>query len=440
MTMRPGGLFLRLSSLTLTRVLLLWLAFLCVVATIVPQDPYPSLDGVSFPVRIIRLLSLRDVFHSVWFLGGAVLLAANLSACLFSRMSRRAASSLHKMPSDFQEAMLGQGGDPVKVSVSIRSALSGFGDTRLVEGSRVVVVSEKGSLRRLGPVIAHAGVFFVLLGSAFAFAGFKGTIEIPEGETRNVVTLMDGSSRRLGFSVTCERFSLERYPNGMPKEYRSEVVFTSQDGAIEKRRILVNHPAVYGGMLFSQSGYERRPIARITVRWPGGGAGFSAAEGDVIDLGDGIHKVRVGAVSEDMMRMGPGARLVVSAGEEARDLWLFGDIEGIASRYPGITRQVPQFDPAGVPPFVFSLDGVSWKVSTVLFVNRDPGVWFAGFGAVFFIAGVMLVFFVPHEQVWAVLEPEGGRLRLKVAMRRNGRAVEVPGELLERVTAAGGGR
>ncbi|HOJ14549.1 MAG TPA: cytochrome c biogenesis protein ResB, partial [Deltaproteobacteria bacterium] len=107
---------------------------------------------------------------------------------------------------------------------------------------------------------------------------------------------------------------------------------------------------------------------------------------------------------------------------------------------PGITRQVPQFDPAGVPPFVFSLDGVSWKVSTVLFVNRDPGVWFAGFGAVFFIAGVMLVFFVPHEQVWAVLEPEGGRLRLKVAMRRNGRAVEVPGELLERVTAAGGGR
>ena len=72
-----------LASLRLTVGLLLWLAFLCIIGTIIPQQPFPSTAGAPVAIQVITLLSLRDVFHSLWFLIPTALLCLNSLACMY---------------------------------------------------------------------------------------------------------------------------------------------------------------------------------------------------------------------------------------------------------------------------------------------------------------------------------------------------------------------
>ena len=78
------------------------------------------------------------------------------------------------------------------------------------------VMGERGRLRRFAPLLVHASIFLILLASALAFTGFKGTMEIPEGTDLDVVTLYDGNHRHLPFSIRCDRFGIEYYESGMP--------------------------------------------------------------------------------------------------------------------------------------------------------------------------------------------------------------------------------
>lgn len=435
-----SGLFMRLADIRLTQALLFSMAFMCVAATIIPQEPYRSVQGVTPAGRVLMLLSPRDVFHSLWFLAAGLVMALNLSLCTWMQARRSLRAARVRMPSALvEEVRIPSQGDPESVSGELVKILSGTHRARLhAWGSSAVVTGGKGGVRSLGLLSVHAGILLVLVASALAFCGFKGTMAIPEGGAQDVVRLQDGSERRLGFHVGCEGFSVEYYENGMPREYRSDIYFRG-DGGVIRRRVLVNHPVTHEGILFSQSGYDERLEASLEVRGPSGTRGLKAGEGAAFGLGDGVHRVLVVRVYEDMMRMGPGVRLLVETPEGGHDLWIFRDIEGIVERYPGIITDVPQFDPSGVKPYTFKLEGVGKKTMTILSVNRDPGVPAAAAGALLFTVGIILAFLVVQERVWVSFEPgDKGEVTVRIAMRRNGRAVPVDPHMLEKVRGIGG--
>ena len=78
----PMRLLKKFASLRLTVWLLLWLAFLCVLGTIIPQHPLPAMPVRTLVMQVISLFSLGDVFHSLWFLIPTAVLGLNASvAC-----------------------------------------------------------------------------------------------------------------------------------------------------------------------------------------------------------------------------------------------------------------------------------------------------------------------------------------------------------------------
>lgn len=430
-----------LSSLRLTEALLFWIAFLCIVATIIPQTPYLPTDGIPLTHRLMMLLSLRDVFHSLWFLVPVVILALNMLACMWVRMRwRRGRRGLSMPGSGLIEVALPVGSDPQLVREGLRRLVSaGYALVSLGGDASPVVVGEKGSLRRFAPLLVHASIFFILIGAALAFTGFKGTMEIPEGGTVDVVTLYDGTHRRLPFALHCNAFDIKYYENGMPREYRSDISFVHDGIIVREGSMLVNHPVRFQGILFSQSGYDQVLGASLTVESPSGTQSVSAGEDTVIEMQDASYRIHVMRVVEDMMRMGPGVQLLIEGPDNKQMLWLFRDIEKISKHYPGITTRVPQFNPSLIEPYTFILNGVTRKESTILGVNRDPGVPFAAAGSILFVVGIAMIFLMTHEKVWASAEEGENGLTVRIGMKRNNRTVQVDEHMIEQVKDLGRG-
>jgi cytochrome c biogenesis protein len=431
-----------LASLKITEALLSWIALLCIAATVIPQAPYRPTEGLPLFQRAMMLLSLRDVFHSLWFIGPVVALMVNMLACMVTRMKVHPGSRHPSMPaSGLAEVKLPGGIDPHTLRQGLAQAVSrdysliGHGD----DGSGVIT-GERGRARRYAPLIVHGSIFFILMGAVLAFSGYKGTMEIPEGHTLDVVTLYDGTQVRLPFGIRCDRFGVEYYASGMPKEYRSELSFISNGSEVLKRPVLVNHPVSFEGILFSQSGFGEISEATLGVSAPWGTERFTAHQGSVIEMGGTGYRVHVMRVVPDMMRMGPGMQLVVESPEGSQMLWLFRDIREISRKHPDITEEVPQFNPSLVRPYTFVLEDVSVRPATILGVNRDPGVPLVAAGAALFVVGICMIFLMAHERVWVVVEENQGILTVRLAQRRNNRAVQADEGLLEKIAHLAGGR
>jgi len=428
----------KLASLRLTVGLLLWLAFLCVLGTLVPQHALQSMDGAPLAMRMASHLSLVDVFHSIWFLVPAVILSLNASACMY--LWRNSFGTSSSMPrAGLKEVCLPPDGDPDKIIAEIEGFMK---DThrvsRVRDEGRRVILCEKGLPRRYAPFMVHLSIVMILLGAGMAFFGYKGSLTLPVGRMADVVALGSGSVMHLPFAVRCDDFRMELYENGMPKEYRSEISFLRGDTVVHRSSVRVNHPASFSGILFSQSGYSQEPAADIQVGTPEGSTRITLAEGSSVQMKDTGYTVHALKVLEDIMHMGPAAQLVIEKPGGDEEVWIFKDIERIKAAHPGILEKMPHFNPSRVAPYLFSLDGVKGMYTTTLGINYDPGVPLVGLGAVLFMAGICIAFMVVHEKVWISVEHVKDGLKIQVAQRTNTKQSEISPGIMEHMEGLAG--
>ena len=432
-----------LASLRLTVGLLTWLAFLCVLGTIIPQHPLHPAGHEPVAGRIVAALSLKDVFHSLWLLIPAGILALNAIACMYLRkMGVPGRRSPAAMPgAGLMRVNLPGAQGPRQVAEALAGLLR---DTHRIvrqeDGERVIVMAERGAFRRYAPLIVHGGVLLVMLGAGMGLLGYKGTLEVPVGRSSDMVTLTDGTGLRLPYQVRCDDFSVEYYDNGMPKEYRSKLSFISRGVVTERTSVLVNHPARYEHVLFSQSGYNRNPQAVLRVDTPQGRSEIRVAEGSAMELPGKGCRLHVVKVLDDIMHLGPAVQLVVETPDARQELWVFQEFDRILADHPRITEKMPQFNPSLVKPFTFTLMGVTESYSTVLGINRDPGIVFVGLGSVLFLAGIIMAFMVAHDRIWFAVEQAGEGLTLSAVRRLNGKPAAIEPSMAEAVRGMTGVR
>ncbi len=80
---------------------------------------------------------------------------------------------------------------------------------------------------------------------------------IPETMERNKVFLFGNKgTAELDFSIRCNSFAIDFYPNGMPKEYTSSLTVLENGREVLTKTIEVNDPLTYKGITFYQSSYE----------------------------------------------------------------------------------------------------------------------------------------------------------------------------------------
>jgi cytochrome c biogenesis protein len=394
------------ASVKLALVLLITLAIISILGTILPQGEPPAFyDQYYSPVsgKLIRFFQLYDMYHSWWFQWLLLLLTSNLIVCSLKRFSStwkvvtapsRSVSShlfetlyFHRKftfrdwppdPQTWVQSLLGhQFGKPITLPVPQGTAF----------------YLEKGRFSRFGVYLVHLSILVIFIGAIIgSLYGFKGFLELKEGESKDRIkvlpTLKDNKDKELGFSVRLDRFTMASYPNGMPKEYRSDL--SVQEQGLEKMRasVRVNDPFTYKGITFYQSSWDQFPISiNLSIIKGGQESELEIKMEENVQIPGTPFSLQIVRYINNMGNLGPALGVILFKEKEEIDQgW-------ILARHPG-------FHGNRLGEFQLKVKGIKTQYVSGFQVNRDPGVWFIWIGASLMLLGFIVTFYFSHQQVW----------------------------------------
>lgn len=396
-----------LASIKLTVILLLVLAGVSGIGTVIPQNKEPA-DYVrafgEFNYTLFSVLDLFDMYRAWWFQLLMVLLTANIVVC-----------SVKRFPSTWRFVFSGKTGgkfsgkdsyteefadsrSPFELEPLYEKYLSKKFSARRIERTEngFGIVAEKGRWTKLGVYVVHLSIVLMLAGSlAGSMFGFDGYVNIPEGESVNRISLRNtNETMMLDFDIRCDKFKVEFYETGEPKEYRSSLSILEAGKTVLKKDIVVNHPLSYKGIDIFQSSYgaidPKGAVLVLNNPKTMDTHTIEAPMGRVVELPGKSGSI---VLREFHPRFGFGGR---SLGET-----FAGQIQPAGGKPQEITLPVnyPNFDRMRRGDWVVTVLNSDRRFYTGLQVAWDPGVpvVYAGFIAI--IAGCIITFFAGRAKI-----------------------------------------
>ena len=418
------------ASVQLALFLLFFLAATSIIGTLIPQNNPPAFYIERFgqkTARLFQLLDIPDMYNSWWFLGLLALFAVNLIVCSADRIPqvvrtlRRdglgvSPEHLHKFPLHREVRRP----EPLATATGRVASLlkaHGWNAREAVKDTGHFFFAEKGGWTRFGVYVVHCSILVILAGAVIGSSAvarkilhdpsfaFKGSIMLPEGEsTEHIAAFKSGEHIDLGFSLRCDAFAIEHYPNGMPKSYRSKVTVLEKGQPVQTADIEVNQPLTYKGVTFYQSSYQPfqdyhvflkkqganiGTTARITTAkqmdWPEGGVSYGIINRE--SQGEVTRRLKVWFTDNQ---------------GEPSIFWVSGNQEAIIER-PSGTYQLT----------------LRQRYATGLQATKDPGVWLVYGGCLLMLAGLYIAFFLSHRKIYVFIQPEGDDSRILFAGEAN---------------------
>jgi cytochrome c biogenesis protein len=191
------------ASVKLAIVILIALAATSVIGTVLPQgEPLEMVVRRYGPTtaKLIGLFQLQDMYHSWWFQWLLLLLSANLIVCSLKRFSSTLPFRKKMRLSTGLEASREQ----------VQSLLGKkFKSVKTLEApSGLAFYAEKGRYSRLGVYLVHFSILVIFAGAiAGSLWGFKGFMELKEGETKDKITITNSGELRPLFFRSLRPFS-----------------------------------------------------------------------------------------------------------------------------------------------------------------------------------------------------------------------------------------
>ncbi len=395
------------TSLKLVIILLLILSVLSVAGTVIEQNK-PLQEYYRFfkpeTVELFSKLGLLDMYHSWWFTSCLALLALNIIACTMERypfimrgMRTKSVVLDEKLEAGLTNLATIKYTLPAETVESRVTAIAGktFPARPVVTevaGAKHLFY-EKGRYSRLAFFLTHLSVIIIFIGAIMgSLFGFKGYVNINEGEMISSVETRKGETKGLNFGVKCNSFQVDFYPNGAPKDYRSDLSVIANGKEVSRKTIRVNDPLSYEGITFYQSSYGRLPdSATFEIKGAGGAPlGIVATPfGKQVEIPGGLRiellDYREHFHLHDGSEAGPAFGVnVIRPGAAPEGIW--------------VSESRPEINRYG--DYEFAVKGVKLKSYTGLQVNKDPGVWVVWTGSFMLVAGIMMAFFMSHKKFW----------------------------------------
>jgi len=396
------------TSLRLVIVLLLVLSLLSVAGTIIEQNkPLQEYYRLFRPetVEMFLKLGLLDMYHSWWFTSCLALLALNIIACTMERYPSIMKGL--KTPNVVLDEKIEKGlKDPAKIKYHLPAETVEKRVADLVKKifpARPVITEtedarhffyEKGRYTRLSFLLTHLSILIIFIGAIVgSIFGFKGYVNINEGETVSTLQTRKGENKALNFGVRCNSFNADYYETGAPKDYRSDLSVIRDGKEVLRQTIRVNDPLTYEGITFYQSSFGALPD-NVTF--------------EIRGKNDASQSTVVAPVGKQVDIPGGGIRIEVA---DYREHFHFPD-GSEAGTAIGVNIFRPDAEPEGVwiyeahPErnshfgYAFEVKGVKLRKFTGLQVNKDPGVWAVWTGCIMMVAGIMMAFFTSHKKLW----------------------------------------
>jgi cytochrome c biogenesis protein len=410
-------------SLKLTLFLLISLALTSIIGTILPQGALPPEYVASISpakLQIYTKLGFFDMYHSWWFIALLYIFSINLISCSIKRLPH-----VFKFISE-PTLVLGEG---ARNSFALKKELTFSGSIdkgkeRFVEfigkefstpvitelNGEYHLFAQKTAWCRLGVYVVHFSILVIFVGAIIgSLAGYKGFVTIVEGTSINSFEGRNGQQMPLGFEVLCEKFNVEFYPTGAPKEFRSILTILENGRPVpgySQIKVIVNEPLTYKGITFYQSSYGQANEGGehfITAAQRNGGTTEKIAvrEGVVVTLKDGTT-VKLLEATQEVRPFAPGfsgpaARIEVTRKGAAPQTFI------AFKNYPDVNAQRGD-------ALIFGYDGSTAKQYTGLQVAKDPGVWVVWLGCALMVVGIAVAFFMSHKRVWLVVSKGHARM------------------------------
>lgn len=391
------------SSVKLALVLLLTLAVTSVLGTILPQGEAPAFYGQRYSptaAGLIHFFQLADMYHSWWFQWLLFLLAINLIACSLKRFPTiwkvfRASPRPVTEPM-FDSLPFNRKVPPPDPALDLQTWVKTVLGRRYgkmvslspAEGKAFYL--EKGRFSRFGVYLVHLSVLVIFLGALIgSFYGFKGSLELREGESRDRIFIKGRQTNQdLGFSIKLDRFSLSYYPDGMPKEYRSDLSIWEEGREKEKAVIRVNDPYTYKGITFYQSTWDQYPTT-VNLSLKKGEQEFELP----------IQMDRITPIPESPYTL-QAVRYVTNFSNLGPALGVFLLKDRVEIEQGWILVDHPEFRGNRLGEFLIKVKEIKTRYVSGLQVNRDPGVWFIWIGCSLMLIGFIIAFYLSHQQIW----------------------------------------
>lgn len=404
-------------SLKLTMFILITLAVLSIIGTVIPQGTPPPeyLQAINQnKLKLYQSLGFFDMYHSWWFILLLSLLCVNLISC-----------SIKRLPGiwvTITRPILVMS-DGLGSSFSSRKSFMIYGDARTLcdrvaavlkmefaapviteDGGAFHLFAQKSPWSRMAVYAVHLSVLVIFIGAIIgSLFGYKAYVNIPEGESVGKAMSRSEKEIDLGFAVRCEKFSVAKYPNGAPKEFKSILTVLENGKPVPDYtnvRVIVNDPLTYKGITFYQSSYGTIGDHEFTISDPDGknSQPFSIKSGGSAKLPDG-NGICLQETTPDISQFqsgisGPAAQVEVHlANGESKTFIVYADnpaMNKMNLRYTG--GKLLQYK--GGEEFVY----------TGLQVAKDPGVWVVWLGCFLMIVGIYVAFFMSHRRIWVRIE------------------------------------
>ena len=368
-------------------------------------------------------LGLFNVFGSLWFRLLLGLLILNVIICTANRWQGLWHSIAHPRVR-MHETFFRQAGSHAEWVIAGEAA-SVVGDRLRAElrrqryrvlverdDSATYLYADLNRFGKLGTLASHASIVLVLAAVVISSLwGFRDSgFVVPEGATRSI-----------GFGTTLalklEKFADEYYPEGPPKDYRSDVVLYDNGVEVRRATIRVNEPLEYKGIRFHQAFFG--PAAAIEVK---------DSQGQLL-LSD--------AVALQWQRQSDGRAVgtfVIPGTGQSAELAAPRSGEFDAEIPAGqIQLQLYKDAQAQTPSLVVNLKQGQWtrvgnldirfvqeRQFTGLQIVYDPGAALIWVASVLFVLGMLSVFLFPHRRVWALCRETSNGTRVLLASPSKG--------------------
>jgi len=408
------------SSIRLTIALCILLAAVSLVGTVVPQnlDPrqYTGMYGDTVG-PLVEKLGVTDIYHSPVFIFLLGLLAVNLIACTAKRFPSvwRSLRRDLSLPSDptfsswrcrerFELESDRKQKEEILASCFTRLLGRPTREAVLESGERVLLF-EKFRLSRIGPYLAHVSILLILGGALIgATFGFKGTMALPEGGQEGSVWLRQGHEQvPLGFQIRCNRFLIDFYDNGTPKEYRSEVSILDEKGEVMRDAVIrVNHPLTVDGITFYQSSYGTFSKVYLGVKDPETGEEVQVQTEPRTPFplpGKKGDRAWVLEFRENMKIPPQMVKLTNFPKEDlgpAIQVGVFSPGSGFGEPF-WVLKDYPELGQAREGDYEFTFERFEATPYTGLQVAYDPGTPLVWTGCILLVVGFFLAFLLDHE-------------------------------------------
>jgi len=382
-------------------------------------------------------LGFMDMYNSWWFTALLILFSVNLIVCSLERLPKiwklikdpmvpMSEERLKKFSINREIVLKGKP-DTIKNTVTDAIKTARFNYSEAQEEKGYQFYSQKGNYSRIGVYVTHFSILIILVGAIIGVRlGFKGFLNLPEGDVSNAFISNSDKEIPLGFDIRCDNFNVDFYGGSdMPKEYRSRLTILKNGREVLTKSIVVNDPLTYEGITFYQASFGMMPDAatRAVFKFNVISAGGNKATLN-LKLGD-TFQIPDTNISGKVLDFSPALRI---------------DENGQASTYsnqmtnPAVFIDLSESGAHKVSGWILKRHPETWQLPggqrvefidtwgiqyTGLQVRKDPGVWVVYFGCITMSIGLFIAFFMSHRRIWVKMVEEKNNTRVIIGATSN---------------------